>query len=90
MSVFSTSVYCSNCGSKRIKLLKKKPISRLVLRFDIDLDRPILQCQNTSCRFNWNATEQQLEMFIIEGLHRFCGCRKHLKLWNIVRGYVEA
>lgn len=54
------SVYCSNCGSRRIKLLKKKPVLKYVLRFSVDTDRPILQCQNNSCRFNWNATEDQL------------------------------
>jgi len=60
------SIYCSNCGSRRIKLLKQKPILRSILKYSVDTDRPILQCQNTSCRFNWNATEDQLQEFLTQ------------------------
>jgi len=29
------------------------------------------------------------ELTVVEDLHRYCGCPKHLKYWNKVRGWKE-
>lgn len=58
-------IYCFNCGSRRIRHLnqKRRPTYKVTTRYDVDVNRPILQCLNSSCRFVWNPTTDQWKLF---------------------------
>jgi len=46
---------CPTCGSPRIKQVDVSKAKKFSLPYEYDPKKPVLQCQNPSCIYNWNG-----------------------------------